>query len=85
MDSHSKSLAKAFSWRIIATVTTGLIGLIITGSVKVASAIMTFDFVLKLLLYYLDVVTLFFFFVFPVGRSVGASVRRAIGGVRRGG
>ncbi len=53
LDSHSKSLAKAFSWRIIATVTTGLIGLLITGSVKVASAIMTFDFVLKLLLYYL--------------------------------
>ena len=53
LDSHSKSLAKAFSWRIIATVTTGLIGLAITGSVKVASAIMTFDFVLKLLLYYL--------------------------------
>lgn len=53
MDSHSKSLAKAFSWRIIATLTTGLIGLFITGSVKVASAIMTFDFVLKLILYYL--------------------------------
>lgn len=53
MDSHSKSLAKAFSWRIIATVTTGLISLLLTGSVKVASAIMTFDFILKLVLYYI--------------------------------
>ena len=53
MDSHSKSLAKAFSWRIIATVTTGLIGYALTGSVEIAGAIMTFDFVLKLALYYL--------------------------------
>jgi len=53
LDSHSKSLAKAFSWRIIATVTTGLISLLLTGSVKVASAIMTFDFILKLVLYYI--------------------------------
>ena len=53
MDSHSKSIAKAFSWRIIATVTTGLIGYALTGSVEVAGAIMTFDFILKLILYYL--------------------------------
>ena len=52
LDSHSKSLAKAFSWRIIATVTTGLIGYALTGSVEVAGAIMTFDFVIKILLYY---------------------------------
>ena len=53
MDSHSKSIAKAFSWRIIATVTTGLISYFLTGSVEVAAGIMTFDFFLKLLLYYL--------------------------------
>ena len=53
MDSHSKSIAKAFSWRIIATVTTGLISYFLTGSVEVAGAIMTFDFILKLMLYYL--------------------------------
>ena len=53
MDSHSKSLAKAFSWRILATVTTGLIGYLLTGSAEVAGAIMTFDFVIKLILYYL--------------------------------
>tara|TARA_Y100001937_G_scaffold121411_1_gene180140 strand:+ start:712 stop:900 length:189 start_codon:yes stop_codon:yes gene_type:complete len=52
LDSHNKSLAKAFSWRIIATVTTGLIGYALTGSVEVAGAIMTFDFVIKILLYY---------------------------------
>ena len=51
-ESHSKSLVKAFSWRIIATVTTGLIGYALTGSVEVG-AIMTFDFFLKLLLYYI--------------------------------
>jgi len=53
LDSRSKSLAKAFSWRIIATVTTGLIGYALTGSVEVAAGIMTFDFVIKILLYYL--------------------------------
>lgn len=53
MDSQSKSIAKAFSWRIIATVTTGLISYVLTGSVEVAGAIMTFDFILKLILYYL--------------------------------
>ena len=53
MDSQSKSIAKAFSWRIIATLTTGLIGYALTGSVEVAGAIMTFDFILKLILYYL--------------------------------
>jgi len=53
LDSQSKSIAKAFSWRIIATVTTGLIGYALTGSVEVAGAIMTFDFILKLILYYL--------------------------------
>ena len=53
MDSQSKSIAKAFSWRIIATLTTGLIGYALTGSVEVAGAIMTFDFILKLMLYYL--------------------------------
>ena len=53
MDTHSKSIAKAFSWRIIATVTTGLISYVLTGSVEVAGAIMTFDFILKLILYYL--------------------------------
>jgi uncharacterized membrane protein len=53
LDSHHKSLAKAFSWRIIATVTTGLIGYALTGSVEVAAGIMTFDFVIKILLYYL--------------------------------
>ena len=53
MDSQSKSIAKAFSWRILATVTTGLIGYVLTGSVEVAGAIMTLDFVIKLILYYL--------------------------------
>ena len=53
LDTHSKSLAKAFSWRIIATVTTGLISYFLTGSVEDAAGIMTFDFFLKLLLYYL--------------------------------
>ena len=35
------------------TVTTGLIGYALTGSVEVAGAIMTFDFFLKLILYYI--------------------------------
>ena len=50
---HKVNLLQTFSWRILATVTTGLIGYVLTGSVEVAGAIMTFDFIIKLILYYL--------------------------------
>lgn len=52
MDSKRKSLYKTVSWRILATGTTGTIGYILTGSLALAGSIMTFDFFIKMILYY---------------------------------
>jgi uncharacterized membrane protein len=53
MDTHSRSFAKAISWRITGTIDTLLISLIITQSVKLAAAIGFTEVVTKSLLYYL--------------------------------
>lgn len=52
-DSHIRSLAKAFSWRIVATLTTAIIAYIVTGSLDTAALIGGIEFVLKFLIYYL--------------------------------
>jgi len=52
VESKKKSAYKALSWRIIATLTTGMIGYFITGSFAIAGSIMTFDFFIKMILYY---------------------------------
>ncbi|MEM7101183.1 MAG: DUF2061 domain-containing protein [Pseudomonadota bacterium] len=52
-DSHARSLAKAFSWRIVATLTTSIIAYFITGEIDTAVAIGSIEFVLKFLIYYL--------------------------------
>ncbi|RUU71728.1 DUF2061 domain-containing protein, partial [Mesorhizobium sp. M2C.T.Ca.TU.009.01.2.1] len=39
MDTHSRSFAKALSWRATGTIDTMIISLVITGSVKLAAAI----------------------------------------------
>jgi uncharacterized membrane protein len=52
-ESHTRSLAKAVSWRITASVTTTIITYIVTGSVKSAFSIGIFDFLVKFVLYYL--------------------------------
>ena len=53
MDTHSRSFAKALSWRVTGTIDTIVISLIVTGSVKLAAAIGFTEVVTKSLLYYL--------------------------------
>lgn len=51
-ESHLRSILKAFSWRIIATLTTGLIAYAITGEIDTAVLIGSIEFVLKFVIYY---------------------------------
>jgi uncharacterized membrane protein len=53
MDTHSRSFAKAISWRVTGTIDTMLISLIVTGSFKLAAAIGFTEVVTKSLLYYM--------------------------------
>ncbi|RRI03144.1 DUF2061 domain-containing protein [Mesorhizobium tamadayense] len=53
MDTHSRSFAKALSWRATGTIDTMIISLVVTGSVKLAAAIGLTEVVTKSLLYYL--------------------------------
>jgi len=51
MESTRRSLAKAMSWRIIATVITGLIAYLLTGEMAFAAKIGVADTSLKLFIY----------------------------------
>ena len=51
-ESRLRSILKAFTWRIIATITTISIAYIITGDLSAAGAVGLLDFFIKLLLYY---------------------------------
>ena len=50
--SRTRSLAKAFTWRVTATLTTALITYIVTGEVRTAVMIGGIEFALKFLIYY---------------------------------
>ena len=52
-ESHLRSLLKAMSWRILATLTTILIAYFITEQIDIALMIGSIEFVLKFLIYYL--------------------------------
>jgi uncharacterized membrane protein len=52
MDTHSRSFAKALSWRVTGTIDTMIISLIVTGSIKLAATIGLTEVVTKSLLYY---------------------------------
>lgn len=52
-ETHLRSLAKGFTWRIVATTTTITIAYIITGEVGNALKIGAIEFFGKLLIYYL--------------------------------
>ena len=52
-ETHSRSILKALSWRIIATCTTAVIAYLVTGQIKLALAIGGMEFMLKIVLYYL--------------------------------
>ncbi len=52
-ESHLRSVLKAFSWRVIATLTTALIAYAITGELDTAIMIGAIEFVAKMFLYYM--------------------------------
>lgn len=53
MDTHSRSFAKAISWRVTGTIDTIVLSLIITRSIKLAATIGLTEVVTKSVLYYL--------------------------------
>ncbi|MDP6967681.1 MAG: DUF2061 domain-containing protein [Gammaproteobacteria bacterium] len=53
MESRTRSLLKAVSWRITATLTTIIIAYGITGEVEAALAIGSIEFFLKFVIYYM--------------------------------
>jgi uncharacterized membrane protein len=52
-DSISRSIAKSFTWRITATITTILIAYFITGNVETAVMIGGVEFFAKMFIYFL--------------------------------
>jgi uncharacterized membrane protein len=53
MVSKKRHILKALTWRLIASVTTFLIGWIATGDIRSGLSIGVFDFSIKLVLYYI--------------------------------
>ena len=51
-DSRVRALAKAFTWRITATLTTACIAFVVTGEIGVAMMIGGTEFVIKFFIYY---------------------------------
>lgn len=47
-----RSIAKAFSWRVIGTLDTLVISYILTGKIALAASIASIDFVTKMVLYF---------------------------------
>lgn len=47
-----RSIAKAFSWRMIGTLDTLVISYILTGKISIAASIASIDFVTKMILYF---------------------------------
>ena len=50
--SHIRSLTKALTWRMISTITTGLIAYTVTGELRLAAIIGGIEFVVKFITYY---------------------------------
>ena len=51
-ESRVRSLAKALSWRVVATLTTSIIAYLVTGNLDTAAVIGGIEFVLKFFIYY---------------------------------
>lgn len=51
-ESHTRSIAKGLTWRVLATTTTTVIAYFVTGHVETALKIGVFEFLAKLLIYY---------------------------------
>jgi uncharacterized membrane protein len=52
-DSHARSIGKAISWRIVGTIDTFVITLVITGNFVIAGSIASVESISKIILYYL--------------------------------
>lgn len=52
-ESHSRSIIKAISWRVLATLTTTAIVLGLTGRLDTAALVGSIEIVLKLIIYYI--------------------------------
>jgi len=52
-DSHMQSIIKAISWRVVGTIDTFVITLVITGNFVIAGSIASVESVSKIVLYYL--------------------------------
>jgi len=52
-DSHVRSISKAISWRIVGTIDTFVITLVITGNFVIAGSIASVESISKIILYYL--------------------------------
>tara|TARA_B100000902_G_scaffold232722_1_gene220725 strand:- start:12134 stop:12322 length:189 start_codon:yes stop_codon:yes gene_type:complete len=53
MESRVRSLAKAVTWRVVATLTTMLIAWLLIGDITVALSIGAIEFIAKFIIYYL--------------------------------
>jgi uncharacterized membrane protein len=53
MDSNTRSIAKAVSYRVLGSLSTGLIVFIFSGDAKVSVGVGLLDVVLKMALYYI--------------------------------
>lgn len=47
-----RSIAKAFSWRLVGTLDTLIISYVLTGKIALAASIASIDFVTKMILYF---------------------------------
>lgn len=47
-----RSIAKAFSWRVIGTLDTLIVSYILTGKISIAASIASVDFITKMILYF---------------------------------
>lgn len=52
-DSHARSVAKTISWRVVASLTTAVIVLLLTGQFKIAVAVVGVEAVAKFVVFYL--------------------------------
>jgi uncharacterized membrane protein len=68
LDSHSRSLAKALSWRATGSLDTMVLSFVITGSVKLAATIGLTEIITKSILYYLHERV---WLKIPYGRATG--------------
>ncbi|MEQ9452157.1 MAG: DUF2061 domain-containing protein [Pseudomonadales bacterium] len=52
-ESHLRSLLKTLSWRVVGTLTTGIIAYLVTGTVEAAALITGSEFFVKFIVFYL--------------------------------